>query len=74
MNIIPYFLLDLSSSDNICILFMITGVSKHTPLYSVSFNRMLLISYVNLLLNRNKFFDAHRYTYIEFFLLKKFCF
>lgn len=74
MNIIPYFLLDLSSSDNICILFMITGVRKHTPLYSVPFNRMLLTSYVNLLLKRIKFFDAHRYTYIGFFLLKKLCF
>lgn len=74
MNIIPCFLLDLSSPDNICILFMITGVSKHTPLYSVPFNRMFLISYVNLLLNRIKFFDAHRYMYIEFFVLKKSCF
>lgn len=54
--------------------YCITGVSKHTPLYSVLFNRTLLITCVNLLLNRIKFFDAHRYTYIEFFVLEKFCF
>lgn len=54
--------------------YCITGVSKYTPLYSVLFKRMLLITCVNLLLNRIKFFDAHSYTYIEFFVLGKFCF
>lgn len=77
MNIIPYFLLSLNSSDTICISFMIIvkQVSVNTLLYVVFCTiECFLISCVNLLLNRIKFSDAQRYTYTEFFVLKKFCF
>lgn len=64
MNIIPYFLLDLNSSDIKCILFMIIvkHVSVNTLLYTVfdSIEHFYLLH--NPPFKQNQDFDAHRYA------------